>query len=133
MLRGRHAAATPRTRPVMRPGQRDSGLDGARPPRQQPPMTAISEHSTGRTPAERLPCARLCVITAAEDPPERVLATVRAACDAGAEVVQLRRKGEDARLTLGLAERCREITAVSGTLLVVNDRLDIATAAGAGG
>jgi thiamine-phosphate pyrophosphorylase len=96
-------------------------------------MTAIPEHSTGRTAAERIARVRLYVITAAEDPPERVLATVRAACDAGAEAVQLRRKGEDARLTLGLAERCREITAVSGTLLVVNDRLDIAMAAGADG
>jgi thiamine-phosphate pyrophosphorylase len=96
-------------------------------------MTAIPEHSTGRTAAERIARVRLYVITAAEDPPERVLATVRAACDAGAEAVQLRRKGEDARLTLGLAERCREITAASGTLLVVNDRLDIAMAAGADG
>jgi thiamine-phosphate pyrophosphorylase len=96
-------------------------------------MSAIPEHSTHRTAAERLGRVRLYVITAAEDPPERVLATVRAACEAGAEVVQLRRKGEDARLTLRLAERGREITAAGSTLLVVNDRLDIAMAAGADG
>jgi thiamine-phosphate pyrophosphorylase len=96
-------------------------------------MSAIPEHTTHRTAAGRLARVRLYVITAAEDPAERVLATVRAACDAGAEVVQLRRKGEEARLTLGLAERCREITAAGSTLLVVNDRLDIAMAAGADG
>jgi thiamine-phosphate pyrophosphorylase len=99
------------------------------------PMSIIPEHTTDRTAAaERLARVRLYVITAAEDPPERVLATVRAACDTGAEVVQLRRKGEDARLTLRLAERCRELAAPGGgTLLVVNDRLDIAMAAGADG
>jgi thiamine-phosphate pyrophosphorylase len=98
-------------------------------------VSVIPEHTTDRTAAaERLARVRLYVITAATDPPERVLATVRAACDAGAEVVQLRRKGEEARLTLRLAERCREIVTPGGdTLLVVNDRLDIAMAAGADG
>jgi thiamine-phosphate pyrophosphorylase len=98
-------------------------------------VSVIPEHTTDRTAAaERLARVRLYVITAATDPPERVLATVRAACDAGAEVVQLRRKGEEARLTLRLAERCREIVTPGGdTLLVVNDRLDIAMVAGADG
>lgn len=82
----------------------------------------------------RLARVRLYVVTAAEDPPERVLATVGAACEAGAEVVQLRRKGEDARLVLRLAERCRALVPAGGpTLLVVNDRVDIALAAGADG
>ena len=97
-------------------------------------MPVIPEPTTDTAPAERLARVRLYVITAADDPPERVLATVRAARDAGAEVVQLRRKGEDARLTLRLAERCRELLpAGGGTLLVVNDRVDIAMAAGADG
>lgn len=97
-------------------------------------MPVIPEHTTDLTTAGRLAGVRLYVITAAEDAPDRVLATVRAACDAGAEVVQLRRKGEDARLTLRLAERCREIAVPGGgTLLVVNDRVDIAMAAGTDG
>jgi thiamine-phosphate pyrophosphorylase len=97
-------------------------------------MSAIHEPTTDTPAAERLARVRLYVVTGADDAPERVLATVRAARDAGAEVVQLRRKGEDARLTLRLAERCREIvTPGGGTLLVVNDRVDIAMAAGADG
>jgi thiamine-phosphate pyrophosphorylase len=97
-------------------------------------MPVVPEPTTDTPAAERLARVRLYVITAAGDPPERVLATVRAACAAGAEVVQLRRKDEDARLTLRLAERCREIvTPGAGTLLVVNDRVDIAMAAGADG
>ena len=97
-------------------------------------MPVIPEPTTDTPPAERLARVRLYVITAAADPPERVLATVRAARDAGAEVVQLRRKGEDARLTLRLAERCRELLPTGGgTLFVVNDRVDVAMAAGADG
>jgi thiamine-phosphate pyrophosphorylase len=97
------------------------------------PMTR-SEEATVRTAAlRRLSRVRLYVVTAAGDPPERALETVRAACDAGAEVVQLRRKEEDALVTLRLAERCRRAVASSGALLVVNDRLDIAMAAEADG
>ena len=96
-------------------------------------MSAVREPTTDRTAAARLASVRLYVITAAKDSPERVLETVRAACDAGAEVVQLRRKGEDARLTLALAERCREIAVPGRSLLIVNDRIDIAMAAGADG
>ena len=97
-------------------------------------MSASAEEPTARTAAlRRLRRVRLYVVTAAAQPPERVLDTVRAACDGGAEVVQLRRKEEDALRTLRLAERCREVVAASGTLLVVNDRLDIAMAAGADG
>ena len=97
-------------------------------------MPVVPEHTAGTPAAERLARVRLYVVTAAEDPPERVLTTVRAARDAGAEVVQLRRKGEDARLTLRLAERCRELVPPGGgTLFIVNDRVDIAMAAGADG
>ena len=97
-------------------------------------MPVVPEHTAGTPAAERLARVRLYVVTAAEDPPERVLTTVRAARDAGAEVVQLRRKGEDARLTLRLAERCRELVPPGGgTLFIINDRVDIAMAAGADG
>jgi thiamine-phosphate pyrophosphorylase len=134
MLRGRHAAATPRTVPVMRRGN-GRGPDRASVRPGVHTMSVIPQPPTDRgAAAERLARVRVYVVTAAEDPPERVLATVRAACDAGAEVVQLRRKGEDALLTLRLAERCREIVTPGGrTLLVVNDRLDIAMAVAADG
>lgn len=82
---------------------------------------------------ERLSRLRLYVITAADETPEQTLESVRAARDAGAGAVQLRRKGEDARITMRLAERCREIVGSGPTLLIVNDRLDIAMAAGADG
>src|SRR5712692_11695459 len=124
MLRGRHAAATPRTRPVMRPWQREPAWTASA-RHGSPTMPATTEHTTRRTTAlQRLSLVRLYVITAAEDPYERVLETVRAACDGGAEVVQLRRKGEDGLHTLRLAERCRRLTARAGALLIVNDRLD---------
>ena len=83
--------------------------------------------------ARRLAGVRLYVITSAEHPPARVLETVRAACAAGAGAVQLRRKGDDALETLRLAERCRELTDASGAVFIVNDRADIAMAAGADG
>src|SRR5258708_18575044 len=81
----------------------------------------------------RLAAARLYVITMASHAPDRVVAVVDAACAGGAEVGQLRRKGDDALETLRLAERCREVTASAGVLFVVNDRLDVAMAVEADG
>jgi thiamine-phosphate pyrophosphorylase len=83
--------------------------------------------------AARLAAARLYVVTDAGHAPGRVEDVVRAACDGGADVVQLRRKGEEGLATLRLAERCRAITAAAGVLLVVNDRLDVAMAVDADG
>jgi thiamine-phosphate pyrophosphorylase len=85
------------------------------------------------SPADRLATARLYVVTEAAHEPARVEAVVRAACGGGADLVQLRRKGDDGLATLRLAERCRAITAAAGVLLVVNDRLDVAMAVGADG
>ena len=79
----------------------------------------------------RLGDLRLYVVTAAEDPPSRVLDTVRAAVDGGAGAVQVRRKDDDALTLLRLVETAREICAPAGVLLVVDDRLDVAMAAGA--
>ena len=81
----------------------------------------------------RLAAARLYVVTAAAQTPARVVDVVRAACAGGADVVQLRRKGDDGLETLRLAERCRALTAEAGVLLVVNDRLDVAMACDADG
>jgi len=51
----------------------------------------------------------------------------------GADVVQLREKAKSTGEILAIAEAIRAATAESGTLFVVNDRLDIALAAGADG
>jgi thiamine-phosphate pyrophosphorylase len=82
---------------------------------------------------DRLAAARLYVVTAAAHDPSRVLDMVRAACAGGADVVQLRRKGDDGLETLRLAERCRAVAAAAGVLFVVNDRLDVAMACDADG
>jgi thiamine-phosphate pyrophosphorylase len=81
----------------------------------------------------RLAAARLYVVTMATQPPSQVEDVVRRVCAAGADIVQLRRKGDDALETLRLAERCRAVTAAAGVLLIVNDRLDVAMACDADG
>jgi thiamine-phosphate pyrophosphorylase len=55
----------------------------------------------------------------------------RAACAGGASVVQLRAKNATDRIALGWARELRRITREAGVLLVLNDRLDLALAAGA--
>src|SRR5207245_10385649 len=60
-------------------------------------------------------------------------AVVEAALDAGLPAVQLRHKDLPGRPLLALAERLRAATARTGALLFVNDRLDVALAAGADG
>jgi len=58
---------------------------------------------------------------------------VAAALDAGLPAVQLRDKDLPGRLLLALAERLRALTTRTGALLFVNDRVDVAIAAGADG
>lgn len=58
---------------------------------------------------------------------------VAAALDAGLPAVQLREKELPGRPLLALAERLRALTARTGALLLVNDRVDVALAAGADG
>jgi len=58
---------------------------------------------------------------------------VRAALDGGLPAVQLRDKDLGGRALFLLAERLRDATARAGALLLVNDRLDVALAAGADG
>ncbi len=101
-------------------------------------MTDTVPHPVTPTPPAaalraRMAAVRLYVVTAAEDTPQRTLEVVRAACAAGAEAVQLRRKGDAGLETLQLAERCRAVTAAAGVLFIVNDRLDVAMAAEADG
>jgi thiamine-phosphate diphosphorylase len=63
------------------------------------------------------------------DPPEQA----RAALAGGARVVQLRSKHAPDRQTLAWVEAIREQTRRAGALLFVNDRFDLALAAGADG
>jgi thiamine-phosphate pyrophosphorylase len=61
------------------------------------------------------------------DPP----AQAAAACAGGAQVVQLRAKRATDRQALAWARAIRELTLASGARFVVNDRFDLALAAGA--
>jgi len=58
---------------------------------------------------------------------------VRAAVRAGAAVVQLREKDASTRFFIDEAVRIRECTAPFGVPLLINDRVDVALAAGADG
>lgn len=79
------------------------------------------------------PDVRLCLVTdpglAAGRPIEAIAA---AAAKGGATLVQLRDKAAPARALLALARRVKEALAPYGVPLVVNDRADVAFAAGAG-
>jgi thiamine-phosphate pyrophosphorylase len=77
---------------------------------------------------------RLIVITDARlAEPRSIEEVVRAALEAGAPAVQLRDKTADSRSLYEQAARLRATTREFGALLFVNDRLDVALAAGADG
>lgn len=71
----------------------------------------------------KLDTARLYVITP-DSPPERVLEIATAAMRGGADVIQLRHKSLPRGELLVLARRLRR--AITGSLFVVNDHVDIA-------
>lgn len=79
----------------------------------------------------------VCMITdrlrAGEGAEEALVARVAAVARAGVHLVQVRERDLDARPLTGLVERC--VAAVRGTRtrIIVNDRLDVALAAGAHG
>jgi len=99
-------------------GQRRSGLDPDRRP---------SSHELSLR-------IRLILVT---DPalgaPRTLMDTVAAALRAGCPAVQLRDKGAGASELLATARRLRALTDAWGALLFVNDRVDVALAAGADG
>jgi len=68
-----------------------------------------------------------------EEDAERAVALARRLVAGGAGVVQVRLKRAPARVLLAAARAVREVTAAAGVPLVVNDRLDVALAAGADG
>lgn len=79
---------------------------------------------------------RLIVITDPHLPEARgrtMEAVVEAALTAGARAIQLRDKDAPARVLLERARVLRSLTREAGALLFVNDRLDVALAAGADG
>ena len=75
------------------------------------------------------------MITEAASPDrfDRVVASVAAAARAGVHIVQVRQPALDGGPLLVLVRRCLETLAGTRTRLVVNDRLDVALAAGAHG
>lgn len=82
----------------------------------------------------RLPDLRLIVLTDHRlASPRSVLEVAEASLAAGAPAVQLRDKEATSRELYEQAIRLRELTRRYGALLFVNDRLDVALAAGADG
>jgi thiamine-phosphate pyrophosphorylase len=76
---------------------------------------------------------RLYLITdrgAAARPPAEI---VEECLEAGLRAVQLREKDLEARALLAMAESLREVTRSHGARLLINDRADVALAAGADG
>lgn len=76
--------------------------------------------------------AGLYVVTSASTG-HATLDVVRAALAAGVTLIQLREKELAVRDLTRLADRARRLTSEAGALLLVNDRLDVALAAGADG
>src|SRR5687768_17924310 len=81
-----------------------------------------------------LPLPIIYAITSGKaNSPEEILRLVQAAVDAEVPLFQIREKNLSGRALYDLVTRAVEITAGSGTRLLVNDRSDIARAAGADG
>jgi thiamine-phosphate pyrophosphorylase len=80
-----------------------------------------------------LPVPIIYPITSGKANPHEILRLVRAAVDADVPLVQIREKSLHARVLYELVARAAEITRGSKTRLLVNDRSDIARAAGADG
>ena len=81
--------------------------------------------------AERLTDARVYLCTDARERQGDLEAFLDAVLGAGVDIVQLRQKGLEARQELAYLEVVREVAARHGKLVAVNDRADLAYAAGA--
>lgn len=81
-----------------------------------------------------LPLPIIYAITSGKaNSPEEILRLVQAAVDAEVPLCQIREKALGGRALYDLVTRAVEITSGTGTRLLVNDRADIAQAAGADG
>ncbi len=80
-------------------------------------------------------CPRIIAITNREltGGEDGLLRRCRELLDLGVPAIMLREKDLPARVLLGLAEALREETRRRGAILIVNDRVDVALAAGADG
>jgi thiamine-phosphate diphosphorylase len=77
--------------------------------------------------------ARLCSSCDAPRAHRCVIAQVRAALDAGVDLVQIRERSMEAAALMALVTEAVSITRGASTRILVNDRLDVAMAAGADG
>jgi len=96
--------------------------------------------ATGTPVTSRLVSPLICLVTdrrrlAGSDPEtfEAVVSQVAAAARAGVDLVQIREHDLEARDLLALVRQCVEAVRGTGARVVVNDRLDVALAAGAHG
>ncbi|MGL4942294.1 MAG: thiamine phosphate synthase [Thermoguttaceae bacterium] len=95
-----------------------------------PPSTL----STSNSPlASRLGSAEVYVITDAAESGDALRERVTELIAAGVDVIQLRDKEVSDRVLMERGEIVRELTSQSGTLFIVNDRIDIALALDADG
>lgn len=93
----------------------------------------VSHLAAGGEIRSRLERARLCCIVPPDAASPPLEGALRAALEAGAEMVQVRAKVRPDREVLAAARRIRELTARAGALFVVNDRPDLAVLARADG
>ncbi len=93
----------------------------------------MSGERSGEWRRERLSRARLYVVTDARERRGDLGRFLDAVCGAGADVVQLREKEAEAGDVLRRAGAFRDATLRHDALFVVNDRPDVALAAGADG
>lgn len=91
---------------------------------------ALESAATGSDLRQKLQKARLYLVTS---PHPDLLGIVGAALKAGLPLVQLRDKDAPTRPLLDLALRLRDLTSRYGALFIINDRVDLALAAGADG
>lgn len=82
---------------------------------------------------ERIRAARLYCVTTQQDGPEGYRRIVEQACKGGADVVQLRDKKMADRERVACAKELKKICRAHGAIFILNDRLDLALAAGADG
>jgi len=86
-----------------------------------------------RIGAERLRDVRLYVLVDGADSPQRFERLIGSLIDAGVDALQLRDKRLSDRLLLARARQLRDQTRSTGTLMIINDRPDLARLSNADG